>query len=329
MGELTLVGLSDDGGHVVLAGADGQRFRLVIDEALRAAVRRDRPGLEQARSDTIPPREIQARIRAGRSAAEVAEEAGIPVGLVRRYEGAVVAEREFVADQARGSRIGRDLDAPVLGELVADRLATRQVDPASIAWDAYRGQGPWMVEVRFVVGDADRSARWSFVPATRSLTADDDEARWLSETRIDDQVVPRRHLSAVRDEVFDAEVDAVLGPLLATVDPEPVAPEAEDVTGALLDDLADLRGVRRPLADPEEDDEAFEGFGPQHTFDFSLPAHPPASRPDLATDATVLPLARAATTSEVDEETQERPRPRKGRASVPSWDEIVFGAKND
>ena len=59
MGELTLVGLDDDGEHVVLEGPDGQRFRLPIDEALRAAVRRDRPGLEQARAgerSILPPR---------------------------------------------------------------------------------------------------------------------------------------------------------------------------------------------------------------------------------------------------------------------------------
>ena len=43
MGELELVGLHDDGEHLVLSGPDGQRFRLRIDEPLRAAVRRDRP----------------------------------------------------------------------------------------------------------------------------------------------------------------------------------------------------------------------------------------------------------------------------------------------
>ena len=47
MDELELVGLADDGEHLVLTRADGQRFRVRIDEPLRAAVRRDRPQLEQ------------------------------------------------------------------------------------------------------------------------------------------------------------------------------------------------------------------------------------------------------------------------------------------
>src|SRR5688572_982728 len=150
MSELTLVGLHEDGEHVVLEGPDGQRFRLPIDEALRAAVRRDRPQLEQVRAEltgAISPREIQSRIRAGFSAESVAEDSGTPVELVRRYEGPVLAEREFMAAQARTTRIGRETGAPVLGDLVTDRLATRGVDAGSIRWDAFRsGSAPWTVE---------------------------------------------------------------------------------------------------------------------------------------------------------------------------------------
>lgn len=369
MGELTIVGLHEDGEHVVLEGSDGQRFRLRIDEALRAAVRRDRAQLEQVRADlsgTLPPREIQARIRAGARAEDVAADAGMPVEMVRRYEGPVLAEREFVAGQARATRIGHDTGAPLLGDLVTDRLATRGVAASSIAWDAFRpGTGSWTVEVRFEVSGSDRSARWTYDAATRSVRAQDDEARWLSETELSDGPIPRRHLAAVRGQ--DVDVDAALRPLLASVDLPPVADEPEPEpdptveTAALLDDLTGRRGVRQPLELDEDDDlEEFEGFGPQHAFDFDNPdltipaAHPPHSRPDLATDAQVLEMpatsrrARPAQTPsagepapvpEVEPDVPDakpaeeraagvgRSRSRRGRASVPSWDEIVFGAK--
>lgn len=366
MSELRLVGLHDDAEHVVLEGSDGQRFRLPIDDALRAAVRRDRPQLEQLRAEltgTVPPREIQARIRAGASADEVAEASGMPVEMVRRYEGPVLAEREFVAGQARATRVGHDAGAPVLGDLVTDRLATRSVAADSITWDAYRSSaGPWTVEVTFDLAGSARSARWTYEASTRTVRAVDDEARWLSETELADEPIPRRHLSAVRDGgVFDVEVDAALRPLLASVDlpvePEaPAEPSPQETTQALLDDLTDRRGVRQ-LVDVEDDDdsEVFEGFGPQHAFDFEhsvgpVPAaHPPASRPDEAVDAQVLempaahrervhpagtrtaPDAGAPAATSADEEPPAplaaRGRARKGRASVPSWDEIVFGAK--
>jgi len=369
MGELELVGLHEDGEHLVMMGPDGQRFRLRIDEPLRAAVRRDRPQLEQLRTERAgrpSPREIQSRIRSGRSAQDVADSAGIAVEHVRRYEGPVLAEREFVAGQAKATRVGRDTGAPVLGDLVTDRLAARGVDVDSIEWDSYReAAGPWTVVVRFQAGDDPREALWSYDAQSRAVQALEDEARWLSETELADEPIPRRHLAAVRDAVFDVQADGAVRPILASVDSPAHAPEREpdprDATAALLDDLRTKRGVRQELEPPDDDDgEAFEGFGPQHTFDFgpgaprpqAPAAHPAYSDPASATDTQILPRPAAGSSSrthpqrlerdtpvalepdepepaerEVPAPLAERPRGRKGRASVPSWDEIVFGAK--
>lgn len=366
MGELELAGLHEDGEHLVLVGPDGQRFRLRIDEPLRAAVRRDRPKLEQLRAErygTLAPREIQARIRAGQSAEAVAESADIPVEQVRRYEGPVLAEREHIAAQARATRVGRDAGAPVLGDLVTDRLAARGVPVDSIRWDSFRdAPAPWTVVVRFVVADEEREALWTFDLQTRGVQALEDEARWLSETELADEPIPRRHLSAVRDVVFDLQADGIVRPLTpldAEYVAEPPEPDPAEATAALLDDLRTKRGVRQQL---EEDDlEAFEGFGPQHTFDFGPSDEPPAahpahSDPASATDTRVLPRPSGprrlrsegpvAVETPLDLDTPvalgpdeplpdddtppplaERPRGRRGRASVPSWDEIVFGAK--
>lgn len=372
MGELTLVGLHEDGEHILLAGPDGEQYRVRIDEALRAATRRDRPQLEQARAESasaVPPREIQARIRAGETSEDISAATGTPVEIVRRYEGPVLAERAFVAERARGTRIGHHSDSPVLGELVADRLATRDVPGSIVTWDAYRDGATWTVQVTFPVGTASRSARWAFDMTDRQVHALDDEARWLSETEIVDEPI-RRHLAAVRDTVFDVEVDGALRPLLASVDlpvqPDPLTePDPHAETEALLDDLHDRRGLRQRVDADEADDEDFSGFGPQHAFDFgetdlgagvrgphepAPAAHPPASRPEDATDAAVLRMptggrsersaadagdslaespAAASQPEGADSPAPPTRRQRRGRASVPSWDEIVFGARQD
>ncbi|MDC7121803.1 septation protein SepH [Cellulomonas fimi] len=347
MGELELEGLHGDGEHLVLVGPGGERFRLRIDEPLRAAVRRDRPQLEQLRAEsagTLSPREIQARIRAGATTQEVADASGLPVEHVRRYEGPVLAEREYVAEQARATRVGRDAGAPTLGDLVTDRLAARGVDLASLAWDSAREpSGPWVVLARFRVGDTAHEARWTFDAARRTVVADDDEARWLSETELPDEPVARRHLAAVRDVVFDFRDDGTLaGADAAQRDPEPEPepePDPQQETQDLLDELRTRRGVRQSL-ELDVDDEEFEGFGPQHAFDFGrddadVPGAHPVDADPLA-EAVVLrrPEVEAAPEPEprVDDESPaepaaERPRTRKGRAKVPSWDEIVFGAK--
>ncbi len=357
MAELELVGLHDDGEHLVLTGPDGQQHRLRIDEPLRAAVRRDRPALEQLRAEqasVLSPREIQARIRAGATAQEVADAAGLALVAVRRYEGPVIAEREYVAELARDTPVRHEPGAPTLGDLVTDRLAARGVDVATLSWDAAReGTAPWVVVARFHVGGQAKEAQWSFDTAARHLTAAEDEARWLSETELDEPIA-RRHLAAVRDVVFDITATT---PTPAVPEPDDEADDpawsAPDRTAAMLDDLRARRGHRQPVElDEGDDDGDFEGFGPQHAFDFGTLDSAPGAHPVDAgvTEARIYPVPAAATRpaddqpapalapatvatpapapAAVDEPAaEERPRTRRGRAKVPSWDEIVFGAK--
>src|SRR6476661_7774486 len=136
MQDLRLIGVHEDGEHLLLAAADGTRFRVRIDEPIRAAVRRDRPRLGQLQIEVdggLRPRDVQALIRAGASAEEVAERAGWPVEKVRRYEGPIIAEREHVAGLAREVRVrGRGssgASAPTLATRVNQRLAGRGVEP--------------------------------------------------------------------------------------------------------------------------------------------------------------------------------------------------------
>jgi hypothetical protein len=259
MSELDLVGLHEDGERLVLRGASGERYTVRIDEALRAAVRRDRPQLEHLRAQgagALPVREIQARIRSGLSAEQVAEESGVPVEHIRRYEGPVLAEREHVVTRARATALGPD-GSPALDDLVADRLAARGVDPQGAGWDSSRdAHGSWSVTLSFEAGGAARVATWGYDAASRSVRALDDEARWLSETEIEADPV-RRTLTAASPDA--GALDAVVRPVLAAVDERASWPDAL-ATDAILDDLERRRG-QRPKEDDEADDEADEPSG--------------------------------------------------------------------
>lgn len=352
MAELELVGLDQGGERLVLRGDDGLRFTLPIDEALRAAVRRDRPQLEQVRTEQsgiLTPREIQARIRAGETAAEIAESADVTVQHVRRFEGPVLDERAYIAEQARTAPVGREADAPALGDLVADRLVARGVEISSLTWDAARDRsGPWVVVARFVAADEPRVARWAFDPSTKALTAAEDEARWLSETEITEPPA-RRHLTAVRPAVFDyTQVEATTGPT-------PVAAPA-DPTATLLDELGSRRGKRQQVDLDDGPDTAPSTptpvtkttRKPKTTASRPTPKAPTTSTPAAApspssTRSTESPdhtsrsgssrtkgstRTKTSTSSTTTGATSTTGRGRrKGRAKVPSWDEIVFGAK--
>jgi hypothetical protein len=183
--ELSALGLSEDGERLVLASIDGQRFTVPVDERLRTIVRgrAGRLGQQEVRLESaLTPREMQARLRAGASAAEVARAAGIPIERVARYEGPVLAERARVVEEARAARLPSRTDEPrrPLGELVDDRLATSGVAVHEAVWDAWRRpDGTWMVHVSFTTGERERRASWSWDPSVRRIRPHDEDAELL------------------------------------------------------------------------------------------------------------------------------------------------------
>ncbi len=265
MQDLRLVGVHDDGGHLLLSGPGGAMFQLPIDEALRAAASRT-PAQVAARASNTPiamsPRDIQARIRSGATAAEVAELSGLPLANVQRYEGPVLAEREYVVRQARGIEVaspapGHDMyrsvfgDHPAtLGDMVDHRLEAHGIDSATVEWDSWRRpDGSWTVVARFEtvpgthgnIGE-EPPAMWTFSPQRKSLQNANRWAQQLSELEPLDGPVPARRLAAVSDRPFDFENDA-----------ESAARAAAKESDSLLEMLRSRRGQRLGIDEDGDD----------------------------------------------------------------------------
>ncbi|NUP53696.1 MAG: DUF3071 domain-containing protein, partial [Catenulispora sp.] len=187
MTELRVMAVTSDGSRLVLRSNDGQEFHLTIDERLRAAVRGDRARLGQIEIEAegqLRPRDIQARIRAGATAQEVAEACGISVERIRRFEGPILAERAFMAEKAQNTQVRRQGEnhGQKLGEIVAERLAKRGAeDNATVRWDSWRREdGTWTVQAVYRISGQTYEALWAFDPPRRLVTPEDDEARLLS-----------------------------------------------------------------------------------------------------------------------------------------------------
>jgi hypothetical protein len=113
---------------------------------------------------------------------EIADAAGIAPERVRWFEGPVLAERAYVADQAQAASVRRHGDStpgPPLGEVVTQRLSAIGADPDDAQWDAKkRGDGSWQVQLTFTSGGRLHTADWVFDPRRRHvLPADDNAAR--------------------------------------------------------------------------------------------------------------------------------------------------------
>src|SRR5690242_12133353 len=159
MRPVRFVALSEDGQAFVLADEVGRLLALPIDDRLSTALRVERTGVAVPvapdATSSLSPRDIQARIRSGESADEVARVAGVPVDRVLRYAGPVLQERAMLAQHARRARLRNSDRGASLAEVVDGRLAQHGVDAEKISWDAYRrDDGTWRIVATWPSGKA-------------------------------------------------------------------------------------------------------------------------------------------------------------------------------
>jgi hypothetical protein len=193
MRPVRFVALSEDGHAFVLADEVGRLLALPIDDRIQAAVRPERPGQSTVSPSPGPaadpdaslsPRDIQARIRAGESADEVARIAGVPVDRVLRYAGPVLQERAMLAQHARRTRLRNSERGASLAEIVDGRLAQHGVDADKISWDAYRrDDGTWRIVATWPSGKATAQAMWELDKTRQQVTPHDDMAQYLCTER--------------------------------------------------------------------------------------------------------------------------------------------------
>ena len=134
---------------------------------------------------SLSPRDIQARIRSGESAEDVARIAGVPVDRVLRYAGPVLQERAMLAQHARRTRL-KDVRqaARPLAEVVDGRLGQHGIDTEKISWDAYRREdGTWRIIATWPSGKATAQAVWELDKARQVVTPHDDMAQYLCAER--------------------------------------------------------------------------------------------------------------------------------------------------
>jgi hypothetical protein len=337
MQDLTLVGLNEDGTRLVLVSASGEEFTVPVDTRLREALRGGNARLGQLETkmdSALRPRDIQARIRAGETPEDVAAAAQTTVDAIMPFAGPVIAERQHVAQSAlKGSlrrRTGETTTAArTLGEAAELYFSEHSLHDEDVEWDAWRRpDGRWALVATYAVAGQPRTAEFTHDQPGRYVVADNDDAKLLTgELRAPDEPgtaarPQKRRLSTVpsQDELPLGD-DAIQ--LVRDVDTEDDAHPAADPTA----DTADADWLAEPV-EPSPDDV------PLLEEPVAEPAAPATAEP--ATEEPAAEVAAAAEEAESgdSEDTVEVKRAaakRKGRSSVPSWDEIMFGgsAKED
>lgn len=315
MTHLRLAGVSEDGKRLRLVSDSGEEFTLDIDLRLRSTLdtaRPARPGQGEIRMDsTLRPRDIQARIRAGESAETVAEAAGMTVEKIMPFAGPVLAERQHVADRAQRSSVRRRSGdsaptARTLGDAVAAQLRPLNVRAETVEWDAWRREdGRWTLAAIYESAPRSGIAHFTFDAPGNYVAMDDDDARWL----VGDLPEPIA-VEPPRDDLERARQRRQSAP----------APDELPLGDALGDDAIGMVTSDQPL-------EAFLDDAPGVDESEQVEEAADAAALDEDPDPTPEPASEPAAQDAPEEEPPARRPVRKnrGRASVPSWDEIMFG----
>ena len=312
--DLTLVGLTDDGNHLVLVSDTGDEFRLAADKKLRAALRGDHARLGQLEitmESALRPRDIQARIRAGESPESVAAAASTSLDKIMGYATPVLAERAHIAERAQRASVRRKAgegSSRLLGDAVAAQLRARNVDPETVEWDAWRREdGRWTLVADYKLGGEGKHAEFVFDAPGRYVVAEDDDARWLTGEQV--AAPPAAPTTSPAGSPAAAGGAAGQQRRLAAVPSDDELPLGEDALGMVRDERAAAAPVEHPAA--------------VHSDQADWIATQASERP--------TPQRREEPEPEPEPAAEEQPQPeprrkgRRGRASVPSWDEIMFG----
>jgi hypothetical protein len=339
--------------------------------------------LEIEMESALSPREIQARVRAGDSIEDVARVAGMSLDWIEPFAAPVLAEREYVAQQAQNHQVrrgGETIAHRTLGQVVADRLSSRRVDTAALEWDAWRLEGRrWLVRLDYESGKSHREARFVYDANGRFSVADNDDARWLlglhsashgpqpGRRRREEEAEPTVDLNddialvrvvqpradefddrnrAVRAEETDGEVDDayteaelaevdgvydilpshtggldVLYDMLSSFDEDSV----QIYAGLIREDLRNETSQPPVLDTPPPSDEPLRPTAKKASAGRkTAPPTSPESTPVSTVSAE--PDAQPSLEEAAEETAADKPRTRRKRAEVPSWDEIMFGS---
>ena len=251
----------------------------------------------------LRPREIQDRIRAGASVAELAEETGMAERKIDAFAYPVLQERGRIAELAKQARPVRS-DGPAeltLWDVLDTAFAARGNDIKDATWDAWRDNtGQWIVAVKFEVGLSSSSAEWSFHPGGgRAATA---VARNnIAADLIDpDFANPVRSLSAVGPQRGQQRGEHGSPAGVAA----PTANTSDSLSGNHVAGQAAMPAPpqpRRPL-DPSAEDTATQQAVPHDIDD------------DEADDFLQHP-------------DEEQPRRRRRKTVLPSWDDVLLDVR--
>jgi hypothetical protein len=325
MTELRLIG--HDGDYVLLESLSGEKHRLLIDDSLRAAIRRS--GQTSSAPIQMSPREIQSEIRSGKSVEELISRSGDPRQYVEKFAGPVLDELSHVISSALSVRISiagdrhTDISHIEFGNIISGRLEASGVE--NFDWSARRDeQQVWLLTANYLINGETRKAIWSFDPKRMLLAPENESAIRLStQNSLAEQNYSKLAVAAeIKPEEPELGITQSLADTQLVETGLPIGraneliEEVEETSAVPPTDL--LEALKKKRAErSSRDAEQVEPETNTQTLEIVTESQ---SGYEIGEEPQVEP-----------EEISPNPAPvrRSGRPSIPSFDEIVQGTKSE
>jgi len=367
MQDLRVIGVEN--GALLVAAPDGERYRIPIDEVLQSRLRQSspEPGAGRKLSPREIQEQIRSGMSAEDVAAvtgmpvDYIAKYELPILAEREH----IVDLALSVPVHTAMDTGPVAGGTSFGTVIRSRLSA--ISAINERWAAWKDpDSGWVVKLAFTADQIDHDARWTFDPKRLALSPQNSEATTLSQQGdVPTALVPRLRAVASGPEAdaarFDSGAFAIDEVREATAStrfavpapPQPLRADSNQ-TADLLDALRRRRGERE-AASYEPDDESIDGspmagqpqVNPMHPSTGSIRIVDVPMPADSADTPTAMPdFARASDSNSASQNKQDSmretlPQPgvtpqrtgpqgkRKGRTSMPSWDDIVFGARPD
>ena len=319
--------LGTDGEFLVLESANGEKYRLLVDEFLRKAVRRD--SVVAVPENLMSPRAIQTAIRRGSTIDELVAQSTSSRSYIEKFAAPVLDELQHIISSALSVRVSiagdrfSESSQAEFGDILSDRLT--QAGAIDVIWSSKKNdQDVWLISCSFDHANGHSVAIWSFVPKRLAIAAENDVAVALSSQNAVLPKLKSLDTPPIRPELTEnlAETIEFKGviPFGRSTDlPPAVAPVAHEATV-----------VERPEAEvANETEDLLESLRRKRVERENATVQKSTEVPDIieALPAKAPDKTSGAKNSETKTASGKTGAGHKrGRPSIPSWDEIVFGS---
>ncbi len=290
--------------------------------------------MKKSRSDAVSsslsPRELQDAVRNGATLEELVETSGASFDFVEKFAAPVIAELEHIIESVRTLRLPSLVEGSGLefGEFVQSKLAA--LNATDIKWSTKRTDfNVWHISVSYQANGSATVAVWSFDPRKLVLSPENERAINLGKR----ENAPAAFLGGLVADTSTPTVAAV-----AAVETTKLSLVTDPATTSISDEVSST--LSEPTVDVAEqaltESPANEDAPLSATADLLQALRKKRAEASSEAQPQTMPIEiiaemadESASAGPVQASDPQEQAPKKGRPSMPSWDQIVFGTKTD